>query len=181
MRVINHFSKGEGMDSDNNLLTGSVEVHLGWNAFPRHYSGGLFSGLKNCDTKVESDAKVLFCSQSGEPILYEEKETILSKNNIELFDSNAIYHKRKNCILINLDYIPSEVVQIRFVIERENKAKSIDPSKVHQTYIRISNSVFDQETVNSDMSRINSDTNEVFLGSLQRINTGWQFRKFDDA
>ena len=169
------------MDSDNSILTGSVEVYLGWNAFPKHYSGGLLSGLKNRDTKVESDAKALFCSLSGEIILYEGKEAILSKNNIAIFDSNAIYHKRKNCMLINLDKIPSEVVQIRFVIERKNKAKSFDPSKVHQTYIRISNCVFDQKTINSDLSRINSDTNEVFLGSLQRINTGWQFRKIDDA
>ncbi len=164
-------------DNQNVTLNGTLEVHLGWNAYPRHYSGGLFSGFQNRDIKVESDAKALFYSHDGNLISHEGKNAILSEKNRALFDSNAVYHEGKNCMLINLDNIPSEVVQIRFIIERGNKAKHIDSSKVHQTYIRISNSVFDQEYVNSDMSRINSDINEMFLGSLQRTNTGWQFKK----
>ena len=156
-------------------LTGSIEIYMGWNAFPKHYSGGLFSGLKEFDVKVESDAKAVFCSQDGNPIICEEKNAVLNENNSSLFGSNAVYHKGKNCMLINLDNIPSEVVLIKFFIERSNKAKRIDFGKVHQAYIRISNSVFYQEYVNSDLNRINSNTNEMFLGSLQRTTSGWQY------
>lgn len=163
------------MNNSIKLFTGTIEVRLGWNAFHRNYSGGFFSGVLNGKTQVESNAKAVFCMQNGKPVYSNINDSTLCISNRNLFDSAAVYHESKNCMLINLDRIPENATQICFSLERTNKVKGIEIGKVHEIYISISNSIVYQESVSADKSRINSDTNEVSLGKLQRVNSGWSF------
>lgn len=171
------------MNNKKEIISGTIEVRFGWNAYPKQYSGGLFGGLYYRDTIIDCDARALFCGTDGRPISSNINECSISYDNQSLFDAAAIHSgDNKNigtgnaeCLILILDKIPLQVKKIVFTVDLFKDQKVFSLGKIQEIYIQLIDKSADKEIMHVDYNSLSIGTKLVSVGEIHRVDKGWIF------
>lgn len=172
------------------FLSDKIEARFGWDAFPRQYSGGLISGLKNSTTNIDCDAGVLLCGNDGRPISSDTNECFLNYAVPNMFDSAILHHgdnqtglkEDDEIISIDLSGVPETVNSIIFTLDLFKEKKKISAGKIQNIFLRIIDAESGEEIIRSDFSHLGPGTKLVTAGRITRTdNERWLFEPLTDA
>lgn len=172
------------------VLSGKIEARFGWDAFPRQYSGGLISGLRNSSTEIDYDAGALLYGDNGKPISPNVCECFLNYAAPDKFDSSLLHHgdnqtgfkKDDEIISIVLPRIPKTVNSIFLTLDIFKEKKKIGTGKIQNTFVRIIDTESGEELARSDVYNLDSGSKLVVVGELLRLEDGrWLFKSLEEA
>lgn len=172
------------------VLSGKIEARFGWAAFPRQYSGGLISGLRNSSTEIDCDAGALLYGNDGKPISLNVCECFLNYAYPDKFDSSLLHHwdnqtgfkEDDEIISIDLPKIPETVKSIILTLDIFKEKKKIGIGKIQNTFVRIIDTDSGEELARSDIYNLDSGSKLVVVGELLRLEDGrWLFKALEEA
>lgn len=171
------------MNNKKEIISGTIEVTFGWNAYHKQYSGGFFGGLYYRDTIIDCDVRAFFCGTDGRPISSNINECSISYDNQSLFNEAAIHcgdNKNKEienteCLVLILDKIPIHVKKIVFTVDLLKEQKAFSFGKIQETFIQLIDKNMDKEIMHVDYNSLSIGTKLVSVGEMHRADKGWIF------
>lgn len=172
------------------FLPDKIEARFGWDVFPRQYSGGLISGLRNSVTEIDCDAGVLLCGGDNKPVSPDVSECFLNYAVPDKFDSSILHHgdnqngfkEDDEIISIDLPRIPETVKSISLTLDIYKEKKKIGTGKIQNTFVRIIDTESGEELARSDFNHLSAGTKLVVAGRITRTDRSqWLFEPATEA
>ena len=172
------------------VLSGKIEARFGWDAFPRQYSGGLISGLRNSSTEIDCDAGALLYGDDSKPISPNVCECFLNYAAPDKFDSSLLHHgdnqtgfkEDDEIISIDLPRIPETIKSIFLTLDIFKEKKKIGTGKIQNTFVRIIDTESGEELARNDFNHLGAGTKLVVAGRIIRADRSqWLFEPLTES
>lgn len=170
-------------DSLNVMVSDSITVKFGWDAYPKKYSGGLISGLIASNTIIDCDARAFFCDIDGKPISESLNEACVFSDNTSLFNNAVLFEEdlkgNKEKLVLNLNEIPQTIKKIVLTLDLFKLKSKVGLGKIQEAYLKILDSN-GQEIGIMNVQSISAGTKIINMGCFERENSRWKFVQASD-